>query len=55
MGHQCGKLSSKFMDNMDKDGFVRKLNMFGHIYDSGGYHGFRESLVDWFRDKGTLS
>jgi hypothetical protein len=27
--------ASRVLESMDRDGFVRTLNMFGQIYDSG--------------------
>jgi hypothetical protein len=47
--------TSKFLDNMDRDGFVRILSRFGNIYDNGQEHGFIDWFRQWFRDKGTLS
>jgi hypothetical protein len=46
MGQHYGHLCSRVLDNMDRDGFVRKLSRFGHIYDSGQEHRF----IDWFRE-----
>jgi hypothetical protein len=43
--------TSRLLDSMDIDGFVRILSRFGQIYESGREHGF----IDWFRDKGKLS
>jgi hypothetical protein len=40
---------------MDRYGFVRTLNRFGQIYDSGWEHGFIDWFREWFRDKETLS
>jgi hypothetical protein len=40
---------------MDRDGFLKTLNRFGKIYDSGPKHGFIDWFREWFRDKGKLS
>ena len=42
--------TSRVLDSMDRDGFIRTLSRFAQIYDSGREHGF----IDWFRDKATL-
>jgi hypothetical protein len=47
--------ASRVLDNMDRDGFVRKLSRFRQIYDSGREHGFIDWFRESFRDKGTLS
>jgi hypothetical protein len=47
--------ASRVLDSMDRDGFVRILSKFGHIYESGQEHGFIDWFREWFRDKGTLS
>ena len=54
MGHHYGKLCSRFFENMDKDGFLRTISRFGHIYDSGWEHGFIEWFREWFIDRGTF-
>ena len=55
MGQHYGQLCSKVLEIMARDGFVRTLNRFGHIYDSGREHGFIHWFREWFKDKGTLS
>jgi hypothetical protein len=55
MGQLYGQLSSRNLENIDIDGFVRTLSRFGQIYDNGREHGFIDSFREWFRDKGTLS
>jgi hypothetical protein len=35
MGQPYGQLCNRFLESMDKDGFVRTLSRFGHIYDNG--------------------
>ena len=47
--------TSRVLDSMEKDGFVRKLIRSGQIYDIGREHRFIDWFRDWFRDKGTLS
>ena len=47
--------ASRFLDSMDRDGFIRTHKRFGYIYDSGQEHGFIDWFKEWFRDKGILS
>ena len=47
--------TSRVLDSMDKDGFIRKISRFGKIYDSVREHGFIDWFREWLRDKGTLS
>jgi hypothetical protein len=54
MGHHYGKLCSRVLESMERDGFVRTLSKFGKIYDSGREHGFIDWLKEGFRNKGTL-
>jgi hypothetical protein len=54
MGQHYGHLCCRVLDSMERDGFVRTLSRFGHIYDSGREHGFIDWFREWFRDKGTL-
>jgi hypothetical protein len=47
MGQHYGQLCNRVLD---EDGFVRTLNKFGQIYDSGQEHGF----IDWFRQRNII-
>ena len=47
--------ASRFLDSMDKDGFIRTLGRFGQIYESGRENGFIDWFREWFKDKATLS
>jgi hypothetical protein len=47
--------TSRVLDSMDRDGFIRILRRFGQINGSGRENGFIDWFIEWFRDKGTLS
>jgi len=55
MAQHYGKLCNRVLESMERDGFLRTLGRFGHIYDSGRENGFIDWFREWFRDKGKLS
>ena len=54
MVQHYGQLCIRVLDSMNRDGFVKTLNSFGQIYDSGREHGFIDWFKEWFRNKGAL-
>ena len=47
--------TSRVLESMERDGFLRTLNRFGQIYEIEQEHGLMDWFREWFRKKGTLS
>jgi hypothetical protein len=47
--------TSRVLDSMNRDGFIRTLSRIGQIYDSGRENGLIDWFREWFKEKGTLS